>query len=280
MIGKFLKLFSVLIVGSLIGVYVMETDNLISRNVASFTDKKEDIITVEASGRTEFFLEDGEYHHIDPETFGTPDSPLGVDLLPLWVRTVSEDGTEYRSSLDSQNFSPPESRVEVVGTLKARAQNLSPITDPNSKDIAELEANFGGPNGENFKVVLTDLLIVASSTPASNEKFFWGGVSENQVPQYSNGFSYVTIRGIADVYRDGEVVDEDRIASLTSSLNAKGDMVLHLVLSSLAVNENNEIVHDNMKTGVFSEDGQEQNFLHINYYENIKITGNKFLDQK
>ena len=55
------------------------------------------------------------------------------------------------------------------------------------------------------------------------------------------------------------------------------NQVIHLVLMSVKITPEYNFVPNAMPTGVFSEDGAEQGFLHINFRDNIKVTSSKLL---
>lgn len=269
---KLFKTLFILSIGIVLGVFFTKTDNLISKKISNVT-------TVEASGYAEFFLDD---HHadLDPEIYGTPNNPLKTDEVPLWNRTISSDGSRYRANLlNSQNHST--NRADVFGTIKVRAEDLTPFDSPDSQDNAELEANFQGPNGESFTVILTRVIPEFSTNGPWPEDHFHGGVAINSHAQDHSVFSFLTIRGVADVYRDGELIDTDRLLSMTVSTHPRkteDDLIIHFILMSIKVTQDNDYIYENLKTGIFSEDGEEQNWFHVNFYENIKITGNPLFE--
>jgi len=226
---------------------------------------------------------------LDPELFGTPQSPLNVDLLPLAMRATNEAGTAYTTTSKPVPFS--DKVQETTGSITISVNDLTAKDGPNSKDTAEMEANFKGPNGEDFRVVLNKLI------SKGGEHQMFGGVGSNVLMHGSTGigtplvaeeFSYITLWGIGDLYRDGELVDEGRIIHMMVSEKTRDaefnlglgvaspdELEIHLMLPPKKPSPTGP-VDSPVKTGVTLPNGAEQPFIHTNFYGNIVLTGNQF----
>lgn len=228
---------------------------------------------------------------LDPEVFGTPDNPKMVEMLPLEERMVSEDGESFTTTAGPTPFSDKVAPVE--GNINIEVDDRSPVDDPNSFDDAKLSATFSGPKGENdYRVVLRDLIRVGP------EHQFFGGVGTGVWMHGSTGigeplmpaiWSYVTLWGFGDVYRNGEKVGEKRL--------------IHSMVTPKVRNENNELMFsqsENIRelnvhlilpptkivggkptdspvpTGYMLPNGQEQPFFHVNFYD-VEIHGSRFV---
>lgn len=245
-------------------------------------------ITAEADGVALWQFPDKKA--LDPKIFGTPQNPLNVDLLPLAMRSIDAAGTAYTTTSKPVPFS---NKVkETTGSIKISVNDLTSKDSPNSKDTAKLEANFKGPNGENFRVVLTKLITVGPKHP------FFGGVGTNVLmhgatgigtPLFAEVFSYITLWGVADLYKDGELVDENRIIHMMVSERIRDDnfklglgvakpneLEIHLIMPPQEASPTGP-VDSPLLTGVILPNGAEQPFIHTNFYGDISVTGNQFI---
>ena len=226
---------------------------------------------------------------LDPEIFGTPQSPLNVDLLPLGMRATNEAGTAYTTTSKPVMFS--DKIKKTTGSIAISVNDLTAKDGPNSKDTAEMEANFKGPNGEDFRVVLNKLI-----TKGGEHQMF-GGVGSNVLMHGSTGigtplvaeeFSYITLWGVGDLYKDGKLVDEGRIIHVMVSEKTRDEnfklglgvaspdkLEIHLAMPPKKATPNGP-VDSPVKTGVTLPNGAEQPFIHANFYGNIQLTGNQF----
>lgn len=250
---------------------------------------------VSASGTAEWLYQDThtEDHGLEPEKFGTPQNPKGLDLTPLVNRNVSKDGTRFTSLKDGMVFSTD--RTNVPASIDIAATDLTPLDSEETWDTAKVEAHFEGPDGGKFKVVLTHL------APGHLPIQTFGGVGFNHLIHGETGlgtehlvgvFAYEVIQGFVDVYRDDKLISSGNYgyfatSQTTNALNqdkksgrydqAKplGKLIVHLVV--LPYNEQGEYAP--VHTGVTGPDGKEQVFFHVNYGENIVVSGNRFLDR-
>ncbi len=226
---------------------------------------------------------------LDPELFGTPQNPINVDLLPLAMRATNEEGTAYTTTKEPLMFS--DKIKETTGSITLSIEDLTTKDGPNSKDKAQMEANFKGPNGENFKVVLKKLI----SKGGAHQMF--GGVGTNVLmhgatgigtPLVAEEFSYITLWGLGEFYINGKLVDENRIIHVMVSertrdenfklglgVSLPNELEIHLAMPPTKGSPNGPI-DSPLPTGVKLPNGKEQPFIHTNFYGNIELTGNTF----
>jgi len=102
-------------------------------------------------------------------------------------------------------------------------------------------------------------------------------------------FSYITLWGVGDFYRDGELVDQGRIIHVMVSERTRDDdfkigfgvaipdkLEIHLAMPPQKGTPNGP-VDSPLPTGVILPNGVEQPFVHVNFYGNIEIKGDKFV---
>ena len=225
--------------------------------------------------------------------FGTPAEPKKTDLLALANRGINEAGDAYTNVINSWVFTFAKTNTE--GTINLSVNDLTARDTPFSRDKATMEAEFKGPDGEDFRVVLKK---IHKEGPYEHEVF--GGVATNVLLHGTTGrgtpfvpreFSYIVIWGEGDLYRNGELIDSDLSVFVEVSQRASKEnfkmrlnesefeevgMKIHLVLfASVTKDSGNEVPP--MKTGIILPDGKEQPFIHVNFIENIKITGNELI---
>lgn len=226
---------------------------------------------------------------LDPELFGIPNNPRNINLLPLVMRSISEDGSTYTRTTNPSMFS--DKIKETTGSITISVNDLTNLDNPNSQDTAEMEANFTGPEGEKFRVVLKKLIPVGP-----NHEFF-GGVGTNVLMHGATGvgtplvvkeFSYITLWGIGDFYKEGELVDTGRVIHVmvserTRDANYKlsfgvalpNELEIHLAMPPLKGSPTGPVASP-LPTGIILPNGSEQPFIHTNFYGNIVLTGNQF----
>ncbi len=155
-----------------------------------------------------------------------------------------------------------------------------------------MEANFKGPSGEDFKVVLTKLIPVGPDHP------FFGGVGTDVLmhgatgigtPLVSEEFSYITLWGLGDLYKDGKLIDSNRVIHVMVSERTRDadyqvgfgvaqpdKLEIHLAMPPLKGSPNGPVASP-LPTGVTLPNGKEQPFIHTNFYGNITLKGDKFI---
>ncbi len=226
---------------------------------------------------------------LDPDLFGTPDNPLNVDLLPLEDRLTNEAGTEYTTIANPSMFSNVIEEIE--GSINIWVNDRTYRDDPDSQDEAKIEAIFTGPNGQEFKILLNKVIPVGPSHQ------FFGGVATNVVmhgdtgigtPLVTKELSYITLWGVGDLYIDGELADSNRIVHMMVSERTRDEdfkvgfdvaqpdeLEIHLALPPQKASSDGP-VDSPVPTGVILENGQEQPFIHVNFYGNLNLDGEQF----
>jgi hypothetical protein len=227
---------------------------------------------------------------LDPALFGTPEAPLNTDLLPMAMRATSEDGTSFTTTAKPMPFS---NKIAMTsGNFNMQVRDLSAQDGMGSKDQIDMEANFAGPDGKQYRVVVKRVI------PKGPEHQFFGGVGTNVLmhggtgigtPLVAQEFSYITAWGIGDFYVDGEKVDSGRVVHLMVSQRTRDDdfkvgfgvakpdeLEVHLMLPPLKVSPSGP-VPSALPTGLTLPNGMQQPFVHVNFYGNAKVRGNQFL---
>lgn len=253
-------------------------------------------VRVFSTGKAEWLYQDthGEDNPLPVERFGTPAKPLGLDIIPLANRVISRDGMKFAGLKESVSFSLDRTMVDNA-TIVLDATDVTPLDARVSWDRAHMEATFDGPSGEKFKVILKRL------APGHLNQQTFGGVMFNHLIHGETGvgtdripavFAYESVKGFVDVYRDGALVVSDVFAYIATSHNAPNvlnshkeeglydvdkpmdkRLIIHLVVHPYT--ETYE--YRKIPTGVIGPDGKEQDFFHINYDQNVVVTGNRFL---
>jgi hypothetical protein len=227
---------------------------------------------------------------LDPALFGTPDAPLNVDLLPLAMRATSEDGSAYTTTSKPMPFS--NKIAMTTGSFAMQVRDLSARDGMGSKDQIDMEASFAGPDGKQYRVVVTKLI------PKGPDHPFFGGVGTNVLmhggtgigtPLVAQEFSYITAWGIGDFYVDGEKVDMGRVVHIMVSERTRDDdfkvgfgvakpdeLEVHLMLPPMKGSPTGPVPSP-VPTGLTLPNGMEQPFVHVNFYGNARVQGNHFL---
>ena len=228
---------------------------------------------------------------LDPDVFGTPDKPKMLGALPVEGRSVSKDGESFTTTAGPTPFSD---KVEPVkGEITLQVDDRTPVDDPNSLDKADLTAVFTGPEGMNeYKVELEKLI------PVGPDHQFFGGAGTDIYMHGATGignplmppvWSYVTLWGYGDVYRNGERVGEKRLIHSMVTPKVRNDdkelmfsqrddlreLNVHLILPPTKI-VNGKPVESPVPTGYKLPNGNEQPFFHVNFY-GVNIHGNRFL---
>ncbi len=226
---------------------------------------------------------------LDPALFGTPDAPLNVELLPLSERLSSADGSAYTTIRNPSMFS---NNIKMTtGDFKMTVVDATAKDGMGSKDEVAMEASFVGPNGRNFRVVMNKVIPVGPDHP------FFGGVGTNVLmhggtgigtPLVAQEFSYITVWGLGNVYIDGKLVDSKRVIHVMVSERTRTDdfqvgfgvanpdkLEIHLAMPPLKGSPNGPVASP-IPTGVMLPNGKEQPFMHVNFYGNATLQGNRF----
>jgi hypothetical protein len=227
---------------------------------------------------------------LDPAIFGTPDNPLNVELLPLSNRATNAEGTAYTTIVNPSMFS---NKIKMTtGSFNMQVRDLSAKDGMGSKDEIAMQAEFAGPMGRQFKVVVNKVIAKGPDHP------FFGGVGTNVLmhgatgigtPLVAQEFSYITAWGIGDMYIDGELVDKGRVVHVMVSERTRDDnfkvgfgvakpedLEIHLAMPPLKGSPTGPVASP-VPTGVTLPNGKEQPFIHVNFYGKAKVTGNRFV---
>ncbi len=229
---------------------------------------------------------------LDPEVFGTPDNPLKLEAVPLENRAVSEDGESFTTTKKPGPFS--NNVKEITGNIDIEVWDKTILDTPKSKDIAALTAEFTDPTGKNTYQVKLQKLI-----PVGPDHQFFGGAGTNLYmhgatgvgdPRMPNVWSYLTFWGMGNFYRNGDLLDTNRIVhvmvtprlrdknyNLGFGTAQKDELEIHLIMPNEKVEAGHSVVSP-LPTQFELPNGQSQPFIHVNFYENIKVIGNKFLE--
>ncbi len=226
---------------------------------------------------------------LDPALFGTPDAPINVDLLPLGARLTNADGTAFTTIKDPAMFS---NNIEMTtGSFNIEVKDLSAKDGPNSLDEVKMDASFVSPAGQTIRVTMNKVIPVGPDHP------FFGGVGTNVLmhgatgigtPLVAEEFSYITAWGLGDIYVDGEKVDSNRIVHVMVSERTRDadfkvgfgvampdQLEIHLALPPMKGSPTGPTPSP-VPTGVTLPNGNDQPFVHVNFYGNASLEGNRF----
>lgn len=187
-------------------------------------------------------------------------------------------------------------RVEnITGSIQIEVTDLSPVDANDSRDKASMYASFISPRGEHIEVKFVSL--VPPTFPSQG----FGGVAINH---FINGdtnlgsdklhteYAYQILYSITDVYRDGTLIADNVFTYIATSQRAEdalnpgkvagrydpekplAKMMVHLVIFPYGYTEDGTF--EFRPTGLIGPHGVAQEFIHVNFLENIKISGNRF----
>jgi len=229
---------------------------------------------------------------LDPALFGTPDAPLNIDLLPLENRETTADGSAYTTIRNPAMFS---NNIEMIeGSFAMQVRDLTARDSRDSRDEIAMEAEFTAPDGRTIRVVMDRVIPVGPDHP------FFGGVGTDVLMHGSTGigtplvareFSYITAWGVGDIYVDGEMADQGRVVHVMVSERTRDEeymagfdvampdaLEIHLALPPVRVSPGGPQPSP-VPTGVMLPNGAEQPFIHVNFYGNAEVTGNRFVGE-
>ncbi|HZD01279.1 MAG TPA: hypothetical protein VFA46_14140 [Actinomycetes bacterium] len=244
--------------------------------------------TMKASGDVRWILPGP--RRLDPHIFGTPDAPLGFEPdvgVPLNARLTTEDGTAYTTTAMPTPFS--DDWAQITGRADVRVVDRTAVAGPTTRDEIHATYEFTSPGGTHtYRVVIKRPL---PQIPAHED---FGGVGLNVVQHGRTGIgtklmpqalSYIAFWGVADLYRDGELVADDRFVHFMAIQRVRdpsGDYHLvfdegvihdqvhaHLILPPTAVTEGGPVDRP-VETAFELPNGTTQPFLHI-MYEQIDL---------
>ena len=229
---------------------------------------------------------------LDPALFGTPDAPLNIDLLPLANRETTADGSAYTTIRNPAMFS---NNIEMIeGNFAMQVRDLTAQDSRDSRDEIAMEAEFAAPDGRMIRVVMNRVIPVGPDHP------FFGGVGTDVLMHGSTGigtplvareFSYITAWGVGDIYVDGEMADSGRVVHVMVSERTRDadymsgfdvampdELEIHLAMPPVRVSPDGPQPSP-VPTGVMLPNGVEQPFIHVNFYGNAEVTGNRFVSE-
>jgi len=229
---------------------------------------------------------------LDPALFGTPDAPLNIDLLPLANRETTADGSAYTTIRNPAMFS---NNIEMIeGNFAMQVRDLTAQDSRDSRDEIAMEAEFAAPDGRMIRVVMNRVIPVGPDHP------FFGGVGTDVLMHGSTGigtplvareFSYITAWGVGDIYVDGEMADSGRVVHVMVSERTRDadymsgfdvampdELEIHLAMPPVRVSPDGPQPSP-VPTGVMLPNGAEQPFIHVNFYGNAEVTGNRFVSE-
>ncbi len=229
---------------------------------------------------------------LDPALFGTPDAPLNIDLLPLANRETTADGSAYTTIRNPAMFS---NNIEMIeGSFAMQVRDLTAQDSRDSRDEIAMEAEFAAPDGRMIRVVMNRVIPVGPDHP------FFGGVGTDVLMHGSTGigtplvareFSYITAWGVGDIYVDGEMADSGRVVHVMVSERTRDadymsgfdvampdELEIHLAMPPVRVSPDGPQPSP-VPTGVMLPNGAEQPFIHVNFYGNAEVTGNRFVSE-
>ena len=237
--------------------------------------------TVSVSGTTALWVLPGP-RRLDPNVFGTPQQPLGVEPgvgVPLENRLTNEDGTAWTTTKNPTPFG--DKATGVTGDFSLTAVDATTVDGDTTDDQVNFTANFTGPDGKEYTIRVDKVL---NRGPFHN---FLGGVGTNFVHHGRTGigfklmpqvFAYVAFWGVAELSIDGQVVANNRFihAMLTDNVREEGYRLafddgvdptrtqFHIFLPPLEVTPQGPQPSP-VPTGFILPNGNEQPFLHINF---------------
>lgn len=230
---------------------------------------------------------------LDPALFGTPSAPINVDLLPVAKRAVSADGSAYTTIKKPAMFS---NNIKMIsGKFSMQVRDLTAKDSPKSADQIAMDSSFVGPNGKTIRVTMNKVIPVGPDHP------FFGGVGTNVLmhgatgigtPLVAEEFSYITAWGLGDIYVDGQKVDSKRVVHIMVSERTRDDqykvgfgvakpkdLEIHLAMPPMKGSPTGPVPSP-VPTGVKLPNGKMQPFIHVNFYGNAKLDGNRFFAAK
>jgi hypothetical protein len=229
---------------------------------------------------------------LDPALFGTPAEPLNMDLLPLSNRETTADGSAYTTIRNPAMFS---NNIEMTeGRFSMQVRDLTAVDSRDSRDEVTMDAEFAAPDGRMIRVVMDRVIPVGPDHP------FYGGVGTDVLmhgatgigtPLVAQEFSYITVWGVGDIYVDGEMVDSGRVVHVMVSQRTRDEnfvsgfgvampdeLEIHLAMPPVRVSPDGPRPSP-VPTGLMLPNGGDQPFIHVNFYGNAELTGNRFVSE-
>ena len=227
---------------------------------------------------------------LDPAIFGTPDAPLGTELLPLDKRAVTGDDT-YVAGVGGAPMPTPFSNnwIPISGEAKVKVKDVSAVSGPTTKDEIDAEFEFTSPDGE-----ISYRLVVEQAIPQVDHENF-GGVGINALQHGATGIGtplmpqlmpYIAFWGAGDLRVNGvqqpdkrfvhfmlsnDVRHDDYNLAFNDGVDPDGPWQAHLILPPMAVGAHGPFLSP-VPTDFVLPNGATQPFLHI-MFEDVRAGG-------
>jgi len=220
---------------------------------------------------------------LDQSIFGTPDTPLRAELVPLNERAV-KDGKYVKAAPDGTPMPTPFSNnwAQVTGAARVKVRDVTSVSGSTTRDTIDATFEFTSPAGDDYKVVVKKAL---PEIPG-HENF--GGVGINVLQHGATGIgtplmpqlmAYIAFWGAADLYVNGELApqkrfvhfmlservrDDDYNLVLNDGVNPEGTLQAHLIMPPVALGADGP-VDSPVPTQFALPNGAVQPFIHIMY---------------
>ena len=220
---------------------------------------------------------------LDPNIFGTPQQPLGTEDdvgVALDQRLSNEAGDAYTTTAGPTPHS--DRWADVSGEASVFVEDVTARSSQTTRDEIDAEFTFTSPDGE-----IAYRVVVQQALPALPGHENFGGVGLNVIMHGRTGigtklqpqqFAYVTFWGVGQLYRDGELIADNRLVHFMLTEDGRNedyelvfdadvnpnDYHAHLILPPVEVTPDGP-AETVVPTGFMLENGQEQPFLHIMY---------------
>lgn len=167
---------------------------------------------------------------LDPAVFGTPDYPVGFDMAPFPLLGIPLDLRKSRGGkFTFVNRATPFSdwREVGVGSIDMEVVDATAIDGARTKDEVRFEATFESPDNKHTYRVTAEKAI-----PHGMAYPFFGGVVTNHLLHGGTGigtrlmpteFTYVAFWAMGNIYRDGELVNENHLVHVMVTEIVRGE---------------------------------------------------------
>ncbi|MFQ5690268.1 MAG: hypothetical protein ACE5HQ_08350 [Gemmatimonadota bacterium] len=167
---------------------------------------------------------------LDPSVFGTPEHPVGIDpapypLLGVPINMRNTMGDKYTFVGQVAPFS--DWREVGVGSVNMEVVDATAVDGARTKDKVHFEATFQSPDKKHEYRVTADKPI-----PHGMAYPFFGGVVTNHLLHGATGigtrqmpteYTYAAFWAMGNVYRDGELVNENQLVHVMVTEVVRGE---------------------------------------------------------
>lgn len=171
---------------------------------------------------------------LDPSVFGTPEKPVGFDPapfpllgIPLDLRKTAGNNATTKYTFVGRATPFSDWREVGVGNIEMEVVDATAIDGARTKDKVHFVATFKSPDGKYEYKVTADKPI-----PHGMAYPFFGGVVTNHLLHGVTGigsrlmpteFTYVAFWAIGNVYRNGELVNENHLIHVMVTEIVRGE---------------------------------------------------------